>query len=380
MQTISSARHTGKREPARNHLLEAALEYAGRGWRVFPLHSPTVAGCSCGNRNCGKSIGKHPRTAHGLQDACTDAAKISVWWERWPDANIGIATGPESGVFVLDIDGELGDAALSTHHRQGRNLPDTLTVSTGRGKHIYFRWPEGQTIRNSAGKLAKGLDIRGDRGYAVIPPSIHQTGARYAYIDPNASISDAPAWLLALVAQPFHAGVSILCEGHRNDGLIRLAGAWRRGGASQDEIERRLQVENVRRCRPPLPDAEVIKIAASAARYPVGGPDPLERAWQCVLAEPHNTTYQKLLALARHLQIARPGLPIALPLVRIGEHMGCDWTLVRRYRQRAESKGLIVQVKPYVAKRMAALFDVPDPSKTGVPLTGPPCTTNSPTS
>lgn len=338
-------------------------EAAARGWRLFSLCGPDDF------RRPEKERGKVPLLSKWQYRASADVGQLEEWGVQFHGCNWGVVTGRTSGVFVLDVDGERGEAALSTHRRQGRKLPDTLTVSTGRGKHIYFQWPDGQTIRNSAGKLAKGLDIRGDRGYAVIPPSIHQTGARYAYIDSNAAISEAPAWLLDLVAQPFHPGVSILCEGHRNDGLIRLAGAWRRRGASQDEIERRLRVENIRRCRPSLPDAEVIKIAASAARYPVGGPDPLERAWECVLAEPHVTTYQKLLALARHLQNARPGLPIALPLVRIGKHMGCDWTLVRRYRQRAQSEGFIVQVKPYLRNRMAAQFAVPDPRETGVPLT-----------
>jgi hypothetical protein len=342
---------------------------AACGWRLSPSCRPDDSS------RPEKERGKVPLLSKWQYRASADLAQLEEWGVQFPGCNWGVVTGRTSGVFVLDVDGVSGRESLLAFHRQGRMVPDTLTVSTGRGKHIYFRWPEGQTIRNSAGKLAKGLDIRGDRGYAVIPPSIHQTGARYAYIDPNASIADAPAWLLDLVAQPFHAGVSILCEGHRNDGLMRLAGAWRRRGASRDEIERRLRVENVRRCRPPLPDAEVIKIAASAARYPVGGPDPLERAWQCVLAEPHNTTYQKLLALARHLQIARPGLPIALPLVRIGEHMSCDWTLVRRYRRRAQSEGFIVEVKPYLRNRMAAQFVVPDPSKTGVPLTATLCTT-----
>lgn len=347
---------------------------AARGWRLFPLCGPDDSSRPERER------GKVPLLSKWQYRACADLAELEKWGVQFPGCNWGVVTGRTSGVFVLDVDGEPGDAALSTHLRQGRNLPDTLTVSTGRGKHIYFRWPERQTIRNSAGKLAKGLDIRGDRGYAVIPPSVHTTGAHYAYIAPAALIANAPQWLLDMVAQPLQAGVSILPVGQRNDGLMRLAGAWRKRGASQDEIERRLLVENVRRCRPPLPDAEVIKIAASAVRYPVGGPDPLERAWQFVLAETHNTTYHKLLALARHLQIARPGLPIALPLVRISKLIGCNWTLVRRYRQRAESNGLIVQIKPYVAKRMAALFAVPDPSKTGVPLTAIPCTTNSPTS
>ena len=88
------------------------------------LHSPTVDKCSCGNHDC-KKVGKHPRTAHGLTDASTDATIIRDWWERWPAANVGIATGPESGVFVLDVDGEDGQASLKGLEALG-HLPQTL--------------------------------------------------------------------------------------------------------------------------------------------------------------------------------------------------------------------------------------------------------------
>jgi hypothetical protein len=348
----------------RGSLPGETLAAAARGWRLLPVRE-----------RC-----KIPLVREWPKAATSAPARLEAWAAQFPRCNWALATGPASGVFVLDVDGEQGEDALLAHHRQGQSQPGTLTVSTGRGKHLYFRWPEGLTIRNSAGKLGRGLDIRGEGGFVVIPPSVHPSGTEYAYFDPDVPVSDAPAWLLALVAQPSHTGISVLCEGHRNDGLIRLAGAWRRRGASQGELERRLRAENARRCRPALPDSEVIDIAASAARYPVGGPDPLESAWQRVLEETHGVTYQKLLALARHLQIARPGLPIALPLVRISKHMECDWTLVRRYRQRAKSEGLIVEVRGYVKNRMAAQFIVPDPDKTGVPLTVTDCTTSSPTS
>jgi hypothetical protein len=118
MQTILPARHPGKGEPACNPLLEAALDYAGMGWRVFPLHSPTADECSCGKPDC-RRVGKHPRTSNGLKDASTDPAIIRRWWERWPAANVGIATGPESGVFVLDVDGKQGEESLIELEQRG---------------------------------------------------------------------------------------------------------------------------------------------------------------------------------------------------------------------------------------------------------------------
>jgi len=148
----------------------------------------------------------------------------------------------------------------------------------------------------------------------------------------------------------------------------------------QDELERRLRTEISADADRPWKDREVNKIAASIARYAPGGPDLLEAAWQKVLSERHATTYQKILALAQHLQLARPDFPIALPLERIAGLMGCNWTLVRRYRQRAVSEGLLIEVKKCIWKKMAALFVVPSPSKGDVPLTANPCTTNGPTS
>jgi len=86
---------------------EAALEYASLRVYVFPLHNTDAAGaCSCGRTDC-HSAGKHPRTEHGHLDATTDPAQIRRWWTAWPDANIGIATGP-SGLIVIDVDDREG--------------------------------------------------------------------------------------------------------------------------------------------------------------------------------------------------------------------------------------------------------------------------------
>jgi hypothetical protein len=184
-----------------------------------------------------------------------------------------MATGSGSGVFVLDVDGESGIAALLAYHQQGLELPNTLSVSTGRGTHIYFRWTEDLNIRNSAGKLANGLDVRGEGGYAIIPPSLHANGEQYAYSNPIEQVLEAPEWLLALLkessgpklvpCQPARA----IHEGKRNSTLTSLAGTMRHRGMSQASIEAGLLEENRQHCQPPLPEAEVRRIAASTARY-----------------------------------------------------------------------------------------------------------------
>ena len=100
-----------QREAVGNSLLSEALQYAAGGWHVLPLHTPKSDGCSCGKIDC-TSAGKHPRTASGLKQASKSVETIRRWWGRWPEANIGIATGPESGLCVLDVDGEEGQTAL----------------------------------------------------------------------------------------------------------------------------------------------------------------------------------------------------------------------------------------------------------------------------
>src|SRR5580704_17594649 len=87
-------------------MLECALLYAKFGWYVLPVHSMRDGQCSCGNKTCG-SPAKHPRSKHGEKDATNDRGEMEQWWRRWPDANIGIATGP-SGLVALDIDGPDG--------------------------------------------------------------------------------------------------------------------------------------------------------------------------------------------------------------------------------------------------------------------------------
>src|SRR6266536_5019093 len=87
---------------------DAALAYAKKGWHVLPLHTPdSQAPCSCLKANC-DSIGKHPRTMHGLKDATTDETAIRRWWDMWPKANVGIVTGRVSGFVVLDVDPQHG--------------------------------------------------------------------------------------------------------------------------------------------------------------------------------------------------------------------------------------------------------------------------------
>jgi hypothetical protein len=87
-----------------DRLKEAALNYARLGWPVFPVHSIEGRECTCHKSGACQAPGKHPRCRHGANEATCEGEKIENWWTQWPSANIGVATGPTSGITVLDID------------------------------------------------------------------------------------------------------------------------------------------------------------------------------------------------------------------------------------------------------------------------------------
>ncbi|MHB9031908.1 MAG: phage/plasmid primase, P4 family [Anaerolineae bacterium] len=249
-----------------NPLLDAALDYAQRGWWVFPL-TPG---------------GKAPLgtlAPHGLKDASTAAETIRGWWAQEPNANIAIATG-QSKLVVVDIDtkGEF-DGWDSWHDllaKLGRELDETPTVNTPTGGgHVYFAYT-GNRLRNSAGKLGPGLDIRAAGGYVVAPPSLHPNGKHYTwevgYAPDEMPLLTLPGALEELLAAkrvdpgPSTAQGAVIQAGSRNVTLTSLAGSMRRRGASPEAIVAALLVENAT-CNPPLEREEVLTIAASVARY-----------------------------------------------------------------------------------------------------------------
>lgn len=188
--------HTSIKPPEtvqENELLKCALEYARRGWPVFPLHAPDADGnCSC-HTDCGKNKGKHPRTMNGFKDATKDEGKIRRWWDMWPDANIGVRTGVESNIVVLDVDPRNGGSeSLAAMEFENGKLHETLTSNTGGdGRHFLFIRPEAK-LNKEAGE---GLDIKGDGGYIVAPPSLHASGKRYEWAN-GAEVAPMSEWLL----------------------------------------------------------------------------------------------------------------------------------------------------------------------------------------
>jgi len=286
----------------------AALDYAARGLPVFPVWPPNEGGaCACGAPRC-PSPAKHPIGAlvpRGLHDATTDPATIRQWLALWPDANLGMPTGAASGVVALDVDAAAGGwGTIDRLQAEHGPIPRTRAVQTGGGGiHIWFAHPTGIPIANSAGKLGAGLDIRGGGGFVLMPPSLHASGRRYAFAviavagdDRDAPTPDPwtvppaplPPWVLALIGadaghrQPLALALGadeLLIEGSRNATLASLGGTMRRRGFLVPSILEALRSENNLRCRPPLADDEVVKIANGMARYaPASGSPPAAQA------------------------------------------------------------------------------------------------------
>ncbi|QAY18002.1 putative bifunctional DNA primase/polymerase [Pseudoalteromonas phage C7] len=181
-------------------LKEHALAYASIGWRIFPAHNIENGKCSCGDSKC-KSPGKHPRF-NGWQDAATsDTKQITQWWDVWPNANIAMATGLQSGVWALDIDvKDNGDYSLEKLVSENSELPETPTQETGSGgNHYFFSYDKRMSNRVS---VVAGIDVRADGGLVILSPSSNANG-KYEFIDCTEPYGDdavspaqAPEWLI----------------------------------------------------------------------------------------------------------------------------------------------------------------------------------------
>ncbi len=245
---------------------KAAIGYIKRGLAVFPV----------------QPRGKEPVTANGCKGATLDRDIADHWWTSKPDMNIGVATGDK--IFVVDIDEDKGgEASLAKLEKKHGTLPETIEVITGAGRHLWFRTPAGRVIRNSVGKkssdLGEGIDIRGEGGYVVVPPSIHPTGRKYEFsVDSADTLADAPEWLIEAASWPANAPKgkpleewhAILTQpiphGQRNATIASIAGKLLHDNVNLVLIRDLMICVNAVRCDPPLGVAEVETVVASVAR------------------------------------------------------------------------------------------------------------------
>lgn len=206
--------------------------------------------------------------------------EIQRWFRSWPDAGVAVVTGSVSGLVVVDVDPRHGgDASLRALERAHGALPVTVEAITGGGgRHLYFAHP-GRTVRNQVA-VAPGIDLRGDGGYVVAPPSVHPSGQRYAWVagrtPEETTLALLPAWLLhevdaaGRVGHPpgywrdlVRRGVG---EGERNNTIASLTGHLLWHGVQPEVALELLLCWNRVRCRPPLPDDEVARTVESITR------------------------------------------------------------------------------------------------------------------
>lgn len=244
---------------------QAALDYLRRGWSVVPVRARE----------------KRPLIAwQAYQQAPPTEEEVRGWFGRWPQANLAIVTGAVSGLVVLDVDPKHGgDASLSRLEREHGPLPVTVeAVSGGGGRHLYFAHPGGQ-VHNKVG-LAPGIDLRADGGLIVAPPSVHPSGARYAWRARHAPqdlpLALLPRWLLpdgsaeaGRLGHPLAYWRELIAEGvpqgSRNSTIASLAGHLLWHGVDADVVTELLLCWNRERCRPPLDDEEVVRTVGSIA-------------------------------------------------------------------------------------------------------------------
>lgn len=242
-----------------------ALAYAKMGMAVFPLIPKN----------------KKPVTANGFHDATTDPIQVEKWWGANPNYNIGIATGQMSGGLVvidLDIDeekGKYGNETLREWEADHGQLPDTCRTITGRGGyHLLYR-----VNREVSCSINEDLavDVRGDGGYFVAPPSVHPNGHEYEWEQaPDEFVLEQADNLvydfIDFIRPPKKENVTysvpeVIPEGSRDNAIFRLACSLQSKGLSDEAILAAARVENETRCVPPLSDKEVEQKVKSALKY-----------------------------------------------------------------------------------------------------------------
>lgn len=252
------------------NMKEWALHYAEMGLAVFPL--------ACRD--------KVPAVVDGCKAATTERTTIERWWDKNPQYNIGIATGNKSsGLVVIDLDvdknkGIDGYDVLRDWQNKHGKLPETWQSITGRGGYHYF-YKDAIVHSNRVG-LYEGVDIRGEGGYIVAPPSVHPNGNIYEWEQGPEEYEIAQ---VDNIVNDFLKGEKqrrdsehktnfkvpeLIPEGKRVDTIVRLIASLRTKGLDDDAIKAAVRVENEKRCNPPLKEKELEK-----AVFPA-----LKRDWQ----------------------------------------------------------------------------------------------------
>lgn len=252
-----------------NDLMKSAIEYAKIGFAVFPVMPKT----------------KCPATTHGFKDATTDIVQVQKWWTENPNYNIGVATGKRSnGLLVVDLDideekGKNGYDELKQWQQEHGELPDTWTSITGRGGyHLLFRTDKDTACSTN---VLNGVDVRGDGGYIIVPPSIHQNGNYYEWEQflGDCELAEANDLVFQFIT-PNRANQNNIerfgldekiQKGERVTTLFKLVCSLVSKGLSDSTIKNAIQEENQKKCVPPLTLEELEKeVFPALKRYEKG--------------------------------------------------------------------------------------------------------------
>ena len=279
-------------------MLVAALAYARKGWRVLPLHSVTIAGfCTCKHVDC-TYAGQHPRIPYTVKDATTNFQTITQWWQDYPDANIGIATG--EGLLVLNVDPTQGGSIEKL--KEFFAIPETTLARSGDGNwQLYFSYNRALHLCNTKNKIGVGIESKADGSYVIAPPSLCRAHVRAVFLNELEPVNIPPLLLppilqtqalpsllsvdFSMVPPEQHALVQaelqflatllapespatsewyatshqkalparfILAEKKRDIVLQQSAAMLKRVGACDDVLLTALQAFNRVQCRPPL--------------------------------------------------------------------------------------------------------------------------------
>lgn len=246
-------------------LADIALIYRGKGQAVIP-----VKGTCYAKGNTEEERSKDSKTPlirwTDYQTKLPSEAQIREWFTKWDQANMAVITGKVSGIVVVDF-----DSKEAVKYAKDKGLLNTPLVKTGRGYHAYFKYPLGRAIKNSVNSALK-IDIRGDGGYVVIPPSTHFSGMEYRWVEGHSlgeiELAVLPEVFLQETAQgsegktplkDLYKGVS---AGGRNFALARLVGSWVNDGLEPEECIENAVIWNQKN-NPPLPISEIKAVVGS---------------------------------------------------------------------------------------------------------------------
>lgn len=250
-------------------------QYLQRGWSILRIYAPTATApysCTCPSGDECESPGKHsPDRWSVYQHKHVPPQLARVWFRNPSQTNVAIVTGLISNLIVIDEDTPNAASPL--------NLPPTLTASTHSGrKHYYFQHPflsTSQPLPTSI-RLIPDVDLKGDGGYVVAPPSRHASGESYTWINPSAEVAPFPPHLLSLLPrlQPVQTSQKvsddewerIIHQGERDVTLTRLAGSLFGRGLQRDDVLQKILDHNRTHVEPPLPESDIRKIVFGIAR------------------------------------------------------------------------------------------------------------------